>query len=146
SALWGSSNSDVWAVGSQILHRDPGGTWSAPPATAVTGDHSAVWGSSASDVWVAGCDLSGATCGLLQPLQNGNFDKVDAPKTGALLGLWGSSQNDIFAVGKGGTILHYDGSTWTTEPSSTTVDLRAVWGASGEVFAVGAGGTILHRY
>jgi hypothetical protein len=145
-ALWGSSNSDVWAAGSQILHRDPGSTWSALAATAVTGDHNAIWGSSAGDIWIAGCDLSGTTCGFLKHLQNGNFQRVDAPKTDALLGLWGSSQKDIFAVGKGGAILHYDGSTWTTEASSTTVDLRAVWGASGEVFAVGAGGTILHRY
>jgi hypothetical protein len=27
--------------------------------------------------------------------------------------VWGSSGSDVFATGKSGTILHYDGSTWS---------------------------------
>ncbi len=63
----------------------------------------------------------------------------------ALLGVWGSSATDVFAVGMGGTILHYDGTKWLPMTSGTTKDLNAVWGSSGsDVFAVGADGTILH--
>jgi hypothetical protein len=48
-------------------------------------------------------------------------------------------------VGVGGTILHYDGATWSPMSSGTTNSLQAVWCSSGsDVFAVGYGGTILH--
>ena len=63
----------------------------------------------------------------------------------ALLSVWGSSGSDVFAVGDGGTILHYDGSGWSPQVSGTTLNLDGVWGSSGsDVFAVGPGGTILH--
>ena len=56
----------------------------------------------------------------------------------------GSAPNDVFAVGAQGTILHYDGATWTAMISPTTRFLRAVWGSSGtDVIAVGGGGTIV---
>ena len=29
-----------------------------------------------------------------------------------LNGIWGDSSNDVFAVGNGGVILHYDGTKW----------------------------------
>jgi hypothetical protein len=143
--LWGSDDSDVYAVSTKILHREPNGSWT-PLSSTPAGDHNAVWGSAAGDVWFAGCDGTGSGCGFLKHLENNNLNKVTTPRTDALYGLWGSSQNDIFAVGKSGAILHYDGSIWSSETSSTSADLRAVWGAGGEVFAVGAGGTILHRY
>ncbi len=59
--------------------------------------------------------------------------------------VWGSSGNDVFAVGKNGVILHYDGSAWGEMVSGSYNYLRAVWGSSGNnVFAVGKGGVILH--
>jgi hypothetical protein len=142
-SLWGADDSDVWAVGGKILHRDVNGAWTALPAV---GDHNAVWGSSANDVWIAGCDQTATACGFVKHLENGTFSRVATPAAAALVGLWGSGPNDIFAVGKGGAILHYDGSDWTPEAVPTSADLRAVWGAAGEVLAVGASGTILHRY
>ena len=64
-----------------------------------------------------------------------------------LSSVWGSSGNDVFAVGESGTILHYDGSTWSSMIAGTTdgLNLRGVWGSSAnDVFAVGQSGTILH--
>ncbi|MCP4352538.1 MAG: hypothetical protein GY795_44330 [Desulfobacterales bacterium] len=59
--------------------------------------------------------------------------------------VWGSSGNDVFAVGKNGVIIHYDGSVWGEMASVSYNYLRAVWGSSGNnVFAVGEGGVILH--
>lgn len=44
-----------------------------------------------------------------------------------------------------GTILHYDGSSWTTQPSGTTTLLIAVWGASAsDIYAAGHEGVMLH--
>jgi len=65
--------------------------------------------------------------------------------TNRLLGVWGSANNDIFAVGENGTILHFNGSTWSSMSSGTSNDLRGAWGSSGNnVFVVGFYGTIRH--
>ena len=65
--------------------------------------------------------------------------------TNDLIGVWGSSGSDIFAVDYSGTILHDNGSAWSEMSSGTTNQLNCVWGSSGsDVFAVGDGGTILH--
>ncbi len=51
----------------------------------------------------------------------------------------------MFAVGVGGTIVHYDGTRWTAQTSGTTQYLFGVWGSRGtDVFAVGIYGTLLH--
>jgi len=58
--------------------------------------------------------------------------------------VWGTSPSDVYAVGDGGTILHYDGNSWSTMTSGTTVVLNGVWGtSSGDVHVVGVYGTIL---
>jgi hypothetical protein len=52
--------------------------------------------------------------------------------------IWGSSGNDVFAVGTKGTILHYDGSHWSQMNSGTKEILSGIWGSSSkDVFAVG---------
>ena len=67
------------------------------------------------------------------------------PQGNDLYDVWGSSSSDVFVVGGGGTILHYDGSEWTAMTSGTLNDLAGVWGSSStDVFAVGWQGTILH--
>ena len=62
-----------------------------------------------------------------------------------LKGVWGSSETYVFAVGYAGTILNYDGFTWSDMEYESTVNLRGVWGADNdEVFAVGNSGTIIY--
>jgi hypothetical protein len=67
-----------------------------------------------------------------------------------LSGVWGTSEDDVFAVGNGGTILHRDSAGWEPMPSGTTLELNAVWGTRpDDVFAVGGvdggpGYVILH--
>lgn len=53
--------------------------------------------------------------------------------------------DNAFAVGNFGLIYHYNGSTWSTMPSTVSSNINAVWGRSAsDVFAVGDNGTILH--
>lgn len=40
-----------------------------------------------------------------------------AGNTAALRAVWGTSLNNIFAVGDSGTLLHYDGTDWRSEPN-----------------------------
>src|SRR3989442_1436512 len=52
--------------------------------------------------------------------------------------VWSASASNVFAVGVGGKILHYNGTSWTAHPNPFPIDLNGVWGSSGsDVFAVG---------
>ena len=44
--------------------------------------------------------------------------------------MWGSSSNDLYAVGNNGNIAHYNGQSWQKIESRTTVNLYDVWGAT----------------
>lgn len=62
-----------------------------------------------------------------------------------LSGIWGDHQNDVWAVGEKGTLLRYDGETWTEMSSGTSHSLNALWGSDYDnVFAVGDTGIALH--
>ena len=66
------------------------------------------------------------------------------PTGSTLHGVWGTSGTDVFAVGDAGTILHYNGTSWSSMSSGTTEILWGVCGSSGDVFAVVGYGSILH--
>jgi photosystem II stability/assembly factor-like uncharacterized protein len=60
----------------------------------------------------------------------------------------GTAHNDVYAVGDGGAILHYDGVSWELQsPLLLTTNLNAIVGVSRQaIFAVGDAGTVLvHR-
>jgi len=68
-----------------------------------------------------------------------------APQGNGLLATWGSSAQDVWAVGGAGTIVHFDGSKWSIVRSPTNNTLYSIWGsAPNNVFAVGDRGTVLH--
>lgn len=99
------------------------------------------WGSSAHDVFAVGtCEIF-AECGIIRHYDGGSWNAMATPPLLAeFRGVWGSSGENVFAVGGSGTILHYDGQAWTGMPSGTTAGLNAVWGASAtDVFAAGRG-------
>jgi hypothetical protein len=63
----------------------------------------------------------------------------------ALDGVWGAAPSDVWVVGSGGTIRHWNGVSWSDAASGVTEDLTDVWGSrTDDVWAVGAAGTILH--
>jgi hypothetical protein len=68
-----------------------------------------------------------------------------APLLHPLLGVWGSGKTDVWAVGSGGTILHYDGTAWTDIPSGLKYTLYGVWGSgANDVWVVATTSIILH--
>jgi len=76
--------------------------------------------------------VNGASLTTLRPVHN-------------LTGVWGSDSDDVYAVGYGGTILHYNGTSWSSQTSGTTNNLYGVWVYdSDNVYAVGASGTVLY--
>jgi hypothetical protein len=56
----------------------------------------------------------------------------------------GNSKNDIYAAGDRGTLLHYNGSSWSTVATPGCVALNAVWpDGKGSAFIAGDSGTVL---
>jgi hypothetical protein len=53
--------------------------------------------------------------------------------------IWGTASNNLFIVGDGGSIAHYNGSSWTKMMSNTTCDLQDIWGI--DATHIGATGT-----
>ncbi len=77
-------------------------------------------------------------------------DADDVPTSENLNGIWGNAADNIYAVGDRGTILHYDGSVWSSKNSGTGKTLRAIWGTEDKdngkeitkILVVGDEGTI----
>ncbi|MFC2000483.1 nuclear transport factor 2 family protein [Chloroflexota bacterium] len=81
------------------------------------------------------------------PTAGGTWSEMSSGTTSDLCGIWGSSSTDVFAVGYDGTILHYDGISWSAMASAPTNNsvLRNAWGSSSsDVFVVGFSGKIFH--
>lgn len=55
------------------------------------------------------------------------------PHGRSLRDVWGTSAQDVYAVGEFGTIMHWDGADWRMEDSGTTLDLHTVWGSGPDV-------------
>ncbi|MGO9687576.1 MAG: WD40/YVTN/BNR-like repeat-containing protein, partial [Syntrophobacteraceae bacterium] len=103
SSVWGTSGSDVYAVGDKgaIVHYD-GKSWSYMTSGTTQNLHS-VWGSSESDVFAAG------EAGTILHYDGKSWSAMTSGTTQNLHSVWGSSGADVFAVGGHGAIIHYDG-------------------------------------
>ncbi|MDF2692487.1 MAG: Type fimbrial biosis protein PilY1 [Labilithrix sp.] len=63
----------------------------------------------------------------------------------ALTAIWGSSKDDVWAVGSGGTIIHYDGKSWTNTPTGVQNTFYGIWGSGpNDVWAVSSTEVVLH--
>ncbi|MCK5796580.1 MAG: thrombospondin type 3 repeat-containing protein, partial [Deltaproteobacteria bacterium] len=73
--------------------------------------------------------------GLRSPV----YPKVD------ILAIHGSSRTNVWAVGRDGFAMRFDGVRWRLYPTGTTKRLEAVWtSGSSDARAVGENGTVLH--
>ncbi len=118
--VWGSGPDDVYAAGwGALLHYD-GNDWSV---LRDDGAYFDIWGSSANDVFVVGND------GVLH-YDGVQWSSMPSTRRG-LEGVWGFGPDDVFVAGLDGSLMHYDGATWTEiydDPSSST-SFFAIWGS-----------------
>jgi cysteine-rich repeat protein len=107
-----------------------------------------------------GCKLARCGDGVVDPHEtcdDGNVDPGDGCRADCLgrwtqmtsstyvdlEAVWGTAANDVFAVGAAGTILHYDGTSWsqiTTAPTPAW-DYTDIWGVGTDVYAVANSGS-----
>ena len=87
----------------------------------------AIFAFSENDIWIAGG-------GRQLPRIDGinQVDKICLPFSMVINKIWGSSSNDLYAVGNGGIIAHYSNGNWTKIESGTQINLLDIWG-SGDV-------------
>jgi len=169
-AMWGTSASDVWAVGTamigfdhqwwpSVLHcdgwRDGEPNWQpsdtsfgdAPRPEQIT--FNAIHGNASSGVWIVG------NGGKARYSAGWNDDRtawtpVNSHSTRNLNAVWCSPDADVWAAGEGGSMHRFtraDGGEYAalTVDVPTTAVLRALWGfAADDVWAVGDAGSILH--
>jgi len=118
-----------------------GGSWAGQATgTSTQQNFYDLWGTASNNVYAVG--------GNDRRLMRFNGSKWnDVLGAGTLYGIHGNTATNIFATGGSGTVLHYDGTTWTQETVPTKEHLLSVWVApgGGTVFAVGTKGTILRR-
>ena len=125
--VWGSSASDVYAVGwstGPLLYHNDGTGWTEVGSSLSSGGYlNGVWGSSASDVYAVGTGTN-ATRDLSQDGTGWTDASPSLPvgwSYGNLRSVWGSSASDVYAVGWGSNgplLYHNDGTGWSEASSS----------------------------
>ncbi len=168
--VWGSSPNDVWTVGDcgAVLHFD-GTAWlrhdvtinAQPLAEPLVG----IWGSSASNVWAVGWNqtivrFDGTKWApsvwdhSSDPLAAEILDACQPSDTSLprlpihLYRVFGTSDNDVFAVGSCGAILRWDPvkGTWSGQQRKTKLskaNLNGAFGIGRNLWVVGDSGTLL---
>lgn len=68
-------------------------------------------------------------------LNNMGFDGVCAGTT-----VWGSASDDVYFAGNDGSMMHYDGATFTQVPTNTPLPIQDIWGTGS---SVASGGKVL---
>lgn len=151
-SLSGTGPRDIWACGTQglILHFD-GIRWSAVSSQArpvLPGLGAVTLSSVFADPATRHVYFAGSNGGIVHHDGFRGLWEAQGPaeRRLPLLGIHGSPEGDVWAVGQAGTtLLLGDGGRWTALQPATTADLHAVYVAPcGDVaLAVGAGGTVL---
>jgi len=142
----GTSDHDVWAVGTsgRISHWDGKAFAALPSGTTAT--LYGVWAASATDVWVVGGTPGGGTTmpnDVVRHYDGTSFTPSPLPMTlgRTFFKVWGTSSTNLYIVGELGTIWHRTGTAWALEadqPPLATGNLTTVAGCSAtDVYAVG---------
>jgi photosystem II stability/assembly factor-like uncharacterized protein len=134
--VW-ADGEEAWAVGDQgmILRRTRGDSeWraiSSPSKERLYG----VWGTSSDALWVVG------NFGVILKCSKNTCREVRKPShqpgSAPLYAVAGLGANDVWAVGRGGAGVHWNGVEWATQPLPTRDDVRQIEAGSGELWIPG---------
>jgi formylglycine-generating enzyme required for sulfatase activity len=181
NAIWGPRATNVFAagtssgVGDATILRYDGSAWN-PTRGGAARDWRALWGFGRKNIFAFGLNpgfgavshFDGRAWQWMNDKMHLSFEQRDGRKaidSCEMTGAWGTSSNDLFAVGADlrfkpngrsnseperyrrgiGIILHFDGKEWSPALESIRATPRGIWGWSrSEAYAVGDEGLILH--
>lgn len=133
---------DAIAVGdSDTRTRWNGATWTPEGGAVIaTANWRAVYALASNDVWMVGTKVGGvASIAHWTGAAWTAFAPPNVPVGAYLRSVYMLSSSDGWAVGEGGTIIRWNGSSWNSVASPTANDLYGVWlASSADGWAVGA--------
>jgi hypothetical protein len=132
AALQSEGDGDTWCNRVWIFNR---GAWKSLPTFAPSTFPCGLWAGSENDIWVSNLNHWNGTSWTRSPSWNDAWNIN-------IFSFWGSSK-DLWAVGRWGLILHYDGQKWE-ERSTHPVPIPAtdLWAsAANNVWIVGNNST-----
>jgi hypothetical protein len=145
--IWGLDGRDIFVAGgwsSDVLHYQ-NGEW-IPEAMPFPLEYvSDVWGFGRENVFAIGTQDFEGTINLFH--YNGNNWTAAGLLTQsfAFEAIWGASPSDVYMVGEGGDIAHFDGETMTPINTGFNQSLYGIWGTGSQnIYAVGDNATLLH--
>jgi hypothetical protein len=97
-SIWGSSPSDIWAVGSEgcVVHFD-GKTWRQQPSITAR-NLTAVAGTASNDVWAVGAE------GVTLHFDGHNWSETESSEGRVLLGAWSNASGEVWVSGVEGSV------------------------------------------
>jgi len=96
------------------------------------------WGPSLDELWLVGGGLGAPGEALAVRHDGDRWTRIESGTDETFWWVWGSGPDDVFFVGTGGYIGHWDGASIQRMESPTTSVLFGVWGAGpNDVWAVG---------
>lgn len=137
NALWVAGPDDVWVTGSiGGVWRWRGEKWEGPEVLPGPND---IWGASDDEVFVT------ADRGMLVRVIGDELELITTESRDELESVWGRGSNDVWAVGKKGAVVHWDGSSATLTRVGAVDLLKVTGGPSGEPWVFGANGSLLRH-
>jgi hypothetical protein len=149
SGVWGSSPSDVYAVGSSssigIIYHFDGTSWRQVDGVPTTGAFTTVGGSGPNDVWAAGVEST------IAHFDGEQWSVLQSPIRIWATSVWSTSATDAYISGYSSTagstiVLHYDGTRLTqllTPPHVFSNALQGTPRSPSESYLVSNDGTVL---
>jgi hypothetical protein len=139
SDVWGIDENNVWAIGGVHLDGDVSGVikwdgvkWNLFQSFA--GIKRGIFGFTESQIFVVGeysnRGVVGHFNGTSWTEYRTEYFLANGDTVYPLYSVWGSSPDDVWAVGDKGTIIHWDGYQWRKVQRPTNLILYDVWGTS----------------
>ena len=109
--IWGSGPDNVYAIGIDHLLRYDGNSWKPVETGLMFKNFRAIWGSGPSDIFIVSHRVGKGhkVWGRIYHYDGNSWSEVGVPASNGLSAVWGSSGDDVYAAGYGGTVLRYRG-------------------------------------
>jgi hypothetical protein len=144
--VWGLDEYNIYAIGAAVM---PEGVTSVIKWDGTKwnyhswpeGGAKGLYGFSNDDIWIVGDWANRGFIGHFNGIgwteYRDDYFLANGDTVYPLYSLWGSSPDNLWAVGDKGTIVHWDGSEWRKDQSPTNLILYNVWGTSSDnIYAI----------